>query len=174
MPVNAGGVRQVVLHNEAHPVPLGDAKARPRHLLIDGVGRHLHARQDVPVDQRGFEVEDLHPIHDFGLQGLIASGIGWGSVRDLAEVNRRHVLHGFHALIGGHDHAGRHHQVAHAGNCTDGCLRQTADIGAGCRVVLVMNAGRSGRSHVHAGHGVLGNHVRGEKDGQHTKSGFHV
>ena len=42
------------------------------------------------------------------MQGLIASGIGWGSVRDLAEVNRRHVLHGFHALIGGHDHARRH------------------------------------------------------------------
>ncbi len=112
VPVDRGGFRQVVGDVEADPIALGQGDPGAGHLAVEGVGHDPLRGQDVPLDDRGLQVVDLHARLEAGGERLIAARVDRCPVGDGAGVDRGHVAHRLAGRVAGHDHARWHHQPA--------------------------------------------------------------
>ena len=128
VPVDRGGLREVVGHDGAHAVALQELDPRPRNLLVVGVREHLGPVGDRPPHDRCREADLLRAADLAHGDRLVAAGVGIG--------DRIHVA-GVHCSDAG-NRAGRHVIRHHR-------ARGQRDVRLGPR----FNA-----AHVHAGHPV--------------------
>ncbi len=103
-----GRFGQVIGHHHAYAVALGHPDRRTRHLLVDGIGHHLHIGQNAPFDDGKIEIEDFHPVFDARFQHLRTASVEGRGIGDIARIDCRHVFHRIGGHIAGHDHTGGH------------------------------------------------------------------